>query len=68
MEDLNGNRELLVELVPTFTEVSAETVENVAFPQWTSEVDVDQLEYMEDLMFEHGITAEEFDVTSIIAD
>lgn len=68
MEDLNGNRELLVELVPTFTEVSAETVGNVAFPQWTSEVDVDQLQYMEDLMFEHGITAEEFDVTSIIVD
>ncbi|MBB3084400.1 ABC transporter substrate-binding protein [Geodermatophilus sabuli] len=68
MEQLTGNRERLVELVPTYTQVPAETVEQVALPAWDADVDVDQLQEMSDLMLEYGIISEEFDVETMIVD
>jgi ABC-type nitrate/sulfonate/bicarbonate transport system substrate-binding protein len=67
MEQLQGNRERLVELVPTYTQVPAETVEQVALPEWNAEVDAAQLQKMADLMLEYGIIGEEFDVQTMIA-
>jgi ABC-type nitrate/sulfonate/bicarbonate transport system substrate-binding protein len=68
MEELTDDRERLVELVPTYTQVPAETVEQVALPAWDAEVDVEQLQEMSDLMLEYGIISEEFDVEEIIVD
>ncbi|MGY1625285.1 ABC transporter substrate-binding protein [Geodermatophilus sp. SYSU D00965] len=67
MDELAGNRERLVELVPTYTQVPAETVEQVALPEWDAEVDEAQLQEMADLMLQYGIISEEFDVQTMIA-
>ncbi|MGY1693183.1 ABC transporter substrate-binding protein [Geodermatophilus sp. SYSU D01105] len=67
MEQLQGDRERLVELVPTYTQVPAETVQQVALPEWDAEVDEAQLQEMADLMLEYGIISEEFDVQTMIA-
>ncbi|MGY1691402.1 ABC transporter substrate-binding protein [Geodermatophilus sp. SYSU D01105] len=68
MEELTDNRERLVELVPTYTQVPAETVQQVALPAWDAEVDVAQLQEMSDLMLEYGIISEEFDVRTMVVD
>ncbi|MGY1704755.1 ABC transporter substrate-binding protein [Geodermatophilus sp. SYSU D00697] len=68
MAELTDNRERLVELVPTYTQVPAETVQQVALPAWDAEVDVAQLQEMADLMLEYGIISEEFDVRTMIVD
>lgn len=68
MEELTGNRELLVELVPTFTKVPAEVVEKVEMPEWEAEPDVEQLQKQSDLMAEYGIIEEPYDVSQIIVE
>ncbi|MBB3087022.1 ABC transporter substrate-binding protein [Geodermatophilus sabuli] len=67
MAELQGNREELVRLVPTYSQVPAETVEQVQLPEWDAEVDRQQLQKMSDLMLEYGIISEEFDVETMIA-
>lgn len=67
MDELQGNRERLVELVPTYTQVPAEVVEKVAMPEWEAEADQEQLQKMADLMLRYGILGEEFDVGELIA-
>jgi ABC-type nitrate/sulfonate/bicarbonate transport system substrate-binding protein len=66
--DLDGNRERFVELVPTYTQVPAEVVEQVALPDFDASVDVEQLQEMADLMLEYQIIDEEFDVSTIIVE
>lgn len=66
VEELNGDRERLVELVPTFTQVPAEVVRQVAMPQWDASIDIEQLNKMADLMLQYGIISEEFDVTTMV--
>ncbi|MGY1637692.1 ABC transporter substrate-binding protein [Geodermatophilus sp. SYSU D00742] len=68
MEDLQGKREELVRLVPTYSQVPAETVQQVQLPEWDAEVDREQLQKMSDLMLEYGIISEEFDVETMVAD
>ncbi|MGK5113193.1 MULTISPECIES: ABC transporter substrate-binding protein [unclassified Geodermatophilus] len=68
IEQLDGDRERLVELVPTYSQVPAETVEAVELPQWDAEADAEQLQEMSDLMLEYGIISEEFDVETILID
>jgi NitT/TauT family transport system substrate-binding protein len=68
MGELTDNRERLVELVPTYTQVPAEVVEQVELPHWDVEADAAQLQEMSDLMLEYGILSEEFDVDTIIVD
>lgn len=65
-DELQGNRERLVELVPTFTEVPAEVVEQVSLPEWNTDVDTEGLQEMADLMVDFDIMDEAFDVTTII--
>lgn len=67
IDELQDNRELLVDLVPTYTQVPAEVVEQVAIPQWDAEADQEQLQKMADLMLEYGLIEEEFDVGEVIA-
>jgi ABC-type nitrate/sulfonate/bicarbonate transport system substrate-binding protein len=66
MADLEGDRARLVELVPTYTQVPAEVVEQVALPEWEAEADAEQLQEMADLMLEYGIISEEFDVQTML--
>jgi ABC-type nitrate/sulfonate/bicarbonate transport system substrate-binding protein len=68
ISELEDNRERLVELVPTYSDVPPEVVEQVALPAWDAEADVEQLQKMADLMLEYGIISEEFDVQTIILD
>jgi NitT/TauT family transport system substrate-binding protein len=68
IEELDGDRERLVELVPTYTQVPAEVVEQVELPQWEAEADAAQLQEMADLMLEYEVITEEFDVESILVD
>lgn len=66
VEQLADDRERLVELVPTFTKVPAEVVEQIALPQWDAATDTEQLTKMSDLMLDYGIISEKFDVTTIL--
>ena len=66
--ELQGNRERLVELVPTYSQVPAEVVQQVALPEWDAEPNPEQLRKMSDLMLEYEIISEEFDVSRIIVE
>jgi ABC-type nitrate/sulfonate/bicarbonate transport system substrate-binding protein len=66
VEELDGDRERLVELVPTYSQVPAEVVEQVALPDWDAEINTEQLAEMSDLMAKYGIISDPFDVTTII--
>jgi ABC-type nitrate/sulfonate/bicarbonate transport system substrate-binding protein len=68
VDTIQDNRELLVELVPTYSQVPAEVVEQVGMPEWDAEPNPEQLQKMADLMLEYGLVDEEFDVSTMIAD
>lgn len=65
-EQIQGDRKRLVELVPTFTQVKAEVVEQVSLPQWDADIDEEGLQKMADLMLEFDIIEESIEVGSII--
>lgn len=65
-EQLDGDRERLVELVPTYTQVPAEVVEQVELPSWDAELDEEALQRTADLMLEYGIIDDSFDVASMM--
>jgi ABC-type nitrate/sulfonate/bicarbonate transport system substrate-binding protein len=65
---LQDNRERLVELVPTYSQVPAEVVGQVGMPEWDAEPNPEQLQKMADLMLEYGLISEEFDVATMIAE
>jgi hypothetical protein len=44
IEELDGDRERLVELVPTYSQVPAEVVGQVELPSWDAEADAEQLQ------------------------
>ncbi|MFI7482511.1 ABC transporter substrate-binding protein [Kocuria sp. M1R5S2] len=67
-EELQGDRERLVELVPTFTQVSAETVEQVELPVYAGELDLERLQRTADLMQQYGITGGELEVSDLVAE
>lgn len=66
VDQVRDDRDLLVDLVPTYTEVSAEVVSEVAMPVWDAEPDPDGLATTADLMERFGLIAEPFDTTGII--
>lgn len=63
---LDGDRERLVELVPTYTQVGAEVVEAVELPSWDAELDAEEVQRTADLMLEYGIIDEAFDVEPML--
>lgn len=66
IDDLQDNRDLLVQLVPTFTEVSPGLVEQVSMPVWDAQADLPQLQRSAELMLEHEVIDQAFDVSTIL--
>ena len=67
-QELQDNRERLVELVPSFTKVTADVVEAAEMPRFQGELDVEQLQKTADLMLKYKITGSELDVQSLVAE
>jgi len=67
-DELQGDRERLVELVPTFTKVGADVVGAIEMPQFQGELDVEALQKTADLMLKYQITDSELDVQSLVAE
>jgi ABC-type nitrate/sulfonate/bicarbonate transport system substrate-binding protein len=67
-EDLQDNRERLIELVPSFTKVTADVVEAAEMPRFQGQLDVEQLQKTADLMLKYKITGSELDVQSLVAE
>jgi ABC-type nitrate/sulfonate/bicarbonate transport system substrate-binding protein len=67
-KELQGNRDRLVELVPTFTKVTADVVKAVEMPRFQGDLDVEQLQKTADLMSEHGIIDSKLDIQSLLAE
>ena len=65
MTELQGDQARLVELVPTYTQVSAEVVEQVAMPTWSAELDTARLQDIADLMLTYELIDAELDVSTI---
>lgn len=65
-EDLRDDREQIVDLVPTYTEMDAAVVEAVVLPEWSSELDGTVLQEMTDLMEQYGVISEPFDVETMM--
>jgi ABC-type nitrate/sulfonate/bicarbonate transport system substrate-binding protein len=65
MAELQDDRARLVELVPTYTQVPAEVVEQVAMPTWTADLDAGRLQEIADLMLDYDLIDAEFDVATI---
>ncbi|NUL45294.1 ABC transporter substrate-binding protein [Cellulosimicrobium funkei] len=62
IEDLDGNREAFAALVPEFTTVTAEVVQEIDLPAFAAEVDVATVQEGADLMLEYGLIDEALDV------
>jgi NitT/TauT family transport system substrate-binding protein len=65
-KQLQGNRTLLVELVPTYTKVPAAVVQKVAMPVWDAEPNTEQLAKISGLMTKYGVITKPFDVSSMV--
>lgn len=65
MAELQDDRARLVELVPTYTQVPADVVEQVAMPTWTAELETERLQDIADYMLEYDLIDAEFDVGTI---
>jgi ABC-type nitrate/sulfonate/bicarbonate transport system substrate-binding protein len=65
MAELQDDRARLVELVPTYTQVPAEVVEQVAMPTWSADLDTERLQDIADYMLQYELIDEEFDVSTI---
>lgn len=66
VDQVRDDRDLLVDLVPTYTEVSAEVVAEVAMPVWDAEPDPEGLATTADLMERFGLIGEPFDTAGMI--
>ncbi|MGW9551327.1 ABC transporter substrate-binding protein [Citricoccus zhacaiensis] len=62
MEDLDGNREAFSALVPEFTTVTAEVVQEIELPVFSAELDLEKLQQGADLMLEYDLIDEALDV------
>lgn len=62
MEDLSGDRAALEDLVPTFTTVSPEVVKQIELPEFSAELDLEQLQRGADLMLEYELIKDPLDV------
>lgn len=66
--ELSGNRNRLVELVPTFTKVPAAVVEKIEIPQFQGDLEVEKLQKTADLMLKYKIIDSKMDVKSLLTD
>lgn len=67
-EELNADENTVQSLVPTFTLLDEELVEEMVLPRFQSDLDLEWLQQMVDMMDEYGLIDETFDVTEMIAD
>lgn len=67
-EDLQGNHELHLELVPQYTEIDDAVAQDLTLPHYDTELDIDALQYGADLMKQYEITSTAVDVASLIAE
>lgn len=67
-EELEGDREKLVGLVPTFTKVPVDVVEKIQMPNFEGELDVEGLQYEADLMLKYKLTDKKLDIPALIAE
>jgi len=60
--DIEADPEIIVEIVPTYSRVTAEVAALVGLPRFVSEPDAEELQRVADLMIETGISTEKYDV------
>ena len=65
---LNGDPDLVVEVVQTYTEVPVDLLETAAFPEYRGELDVSQLQRVYDYLLEFGMIEEGLDLESLVLD
>ncbi len=65
---LNDEPDLLVETVAAYTELPADLLQQVSFPEYRGELDVAQLERVHAKMLEHGMIEEGLDVQALVLD
>lgn len=63
---LNDDADLRVEVAGTYTELPAELLANVSFPEFRGELDVAQLERVYEKMLEHEMIEEGLDVGALV--
>jgi NitT/TauT family transport system substrate-binding protein len=56
----------VVEILPTYTELTPDLAATITQPLYVSEIDVSQLEVVVDLMVEFGLLAEAPDVNALV--
>lgn len=66
-EQLSADNDKLVELVPTFTQVSPEVAAAITLPTFQTELDLPALQLSADLMKQYGIIDADLDVNSLVA-
>ena len=67
-EDLQGNHDLHLELVPQYTEIDDAVAEELTLPHYDTELNIDALQYGADLMEEYGITSGPLDVAELVVE
>lgn len=66
-EELQGDRDRLVQLVPTYTKVTAETVTAIEMPRFAGELDLRQLQKTADLMRQYGMVSTDINIEELLA-
>ncbi|GAA4119372.1 ABC transporter substrate-binding protein [Enteractinococcus coprophilus] len=67
-EDLQGNHELHLELVPQYTEIDESVAQELTLPHYDTELNVDALQYGADLMEKYGITSGPLKVSDLVVE
>lgn len=65
---LNGDREALIEIVQTYTELPPTLLADVTFPEYRGELDAAPLERVYDKMLEHDMAEGGLDIGSLVLD
>lgn len=65
-DELQGNEDLHLELVPQYTEIDDAVAQELTLPHYDTEVNLDALQYGADLMEEYEITSGPLDVSELI--
>lgn len=66
MDELNGNRDLFMELVPEYTLVQRDVVEEIELPRFDTALDQGALQNSADLMHRYGLIDQPLDVSDLI--
>ncbi|WP_022869886.1 ABC transporter substrate-binding protein [Yaniella halotolerans] len=67
-DDLQRNHELHLELVPSYTEIDVSVAEELALPNYDTDLQIDVLQHGADMMHEYGIIAEPLKVSDLVVE